>query len=69
LQAARLLVAEGLAKESDFPWTSDGYREPTGDFIDGIVYDGRSPNAYLESLAIGLKGGDLPSAAELVTAE
>jgi len=69
LQAARLLVAQGLAKESDFPWTSDGYREPTGDFIDGVVYDGRSPNAYLESLAIGLKGDDLPSAAELVTAE
>ncbi len=69
LQAARLLVAEGLAKESDFPWTSDGYREPTGDFIDGIVYDGRTPNAYLDSLGIGLKGDDLPSAAELVTAE
>jgi nitrate/nitrite transport system substrate-binding protein len=69
LQAARLLVAEGLAKESDFPWTSDGYREPTSEFIDGIVYDGRAPNAYLETLAIGLKGDDVPSAAELVTAE
>jgi nitrate/nitrite transport system substrate-binding protein len=69
LQAARLLVAEGLAKESDFPWTSDGYREPTSEFIDGIVYDGRAPNAYLESLSVGLKGDDVPSAAELVTAE
>jgi nitrate/nitrite transport system substrate-binding protein len=69
LQAARLLVAEGLAKESDFPWTSDGYREPTSEFIDGIVYDGRTPNAYLESLSLGLKRDDVPSAAELVTAE
>jgi nitrate/nitrite transport system substrate-binding protein len=69
LKAARLLVAEGLARESDFPWASDGYRAPTGDFIDGIVYDGRKPNAYLDSLAIGLKGNDAPSAGERVTAQ
>jgi len=69
LKAARALVDEGLAKESDFPWTADGYRAPTGDFIDGIVYDGRKPNAYLDSLAIGLKGDDVPSAGELVTAQ
>jgi nitrate/nitrite transport system substrate-binding protein len=69
LKAARLLVDEGLANESDFPWTADGYREPTTDFIDGIAYDGRKPNAYLEALAIGLKGDDTPSAGELVTAE
>jgi ABC-type nitrate/sulfonate/bicarbonate transport systems, periplasmic components len=56
LEVARLLVEEGKAKKEDFPWTSDGYREPTNEFIDGIVYDGRKPNAYLESLAIGLKG-------------
>jgi nitrate/nitrite transport system substrate-binding protein len=69
LQAARMLVDEGLAKEADFPWATDGYREPTGEFIDGVVYDGRAPNAYLESLAIGLKGNDTPSAGELVTAQ
>jgi nitrate/nitrite transport system substrate-binding protein len=69
LQAARLLVDEGLAEESDFPWTSDGYRSPTGDFIDGIVYDGREPNAYLDSLVLGLKGADTPSNAELLSAE
>ncbi len=69
LRAARLLVDEGLAAESDFPWDGDGYRAPTADFIDGIAYDGRAPNAYLESLAIGLKGDDTPSAGELVTAE
>ncbi|MEZ5673865.1 MAG: CmpA/NrtA family ABC transporter substrate-binding protein [Thalassovita sp.] len=58
LEAARLLVEEGLAKEEDFPWTSDGYKMPTpaGDVIDGIAYDGKTPNAYLDSLPIGLKG-------------
>jgi nitrate/nitrite transport system substrate-binding protein len=69
LKAARLLVEEGLAKESDFPWTTDGYRAPTAEFIDGLVYDGRKPNAYLESLAIGLKGADTPTAGQLVTAQ
>ena len=58
LEAARLLVEEGLANEADFPWDSDGYKAPTpaADIIDGIPYDGRTPNAYLENLPIGLKG-------------
>ena len=58
LGAARALVDEGLADEADFPWDSDGYKAPTpaADIIDGIPYDGRTPNAYLESLPIGLKG-------------
>jgi nitrate/nitrite transport system substrate-binding protein len=58
LKAARLLVDDALANEADFPWESDGYKAPTPaeDIIDGIVYDGRTPNAYLESLPIGLKG-------------
>jgi nitrate/nitrite transport system substrate-binding protein len=56
LQAARLLVNEGKAKQEDFPWDSDGYRPPTKDFIDGVEYDGRTPNAYLAKLTIGLKG-------------
>jgi nitrate/nitrite transport system substrate-binding protein len=67
LEAARLLVDEGLAREGDFPWDSDGYRAPQTEFIDGIAFDGRKPNAYLESLPIGLKGAD--SADELVSAE
>ncbi len=29
---------------------------PTKDFIDGIEYDGRKPNAYIDSQPIGLKG-------------
>jgi nitrate/nitrite transport system substrate-binding protein len=69
LEAARLLVADGRAKESDFPWTSDGYREPTADFLDGVAYDGRRPNVYLESLAIGLKGDDTPSTVQTTSAQ
>ncbi|QHQ36856.1 CmpA/NrtA family ABC transporter substrate-binding protein [Algicella marina] len=56
LEAARLLVDEGLASEADFPWETDGYREATSEFIDGLEYDGRQPNAYLDSFPIGLKG-------------
>jgi len=58
LEAARSLVEDGLADEADFPWDTDGYRAPTpaADIIDGIPYDGRSPNAYLDSLPIGLHG-------------
>jgi nitrate/nitrite transport system substrate-binding protein len=56
LKAAKLLVEEGKAKQEDFPWTSDGYRSPTKDFIDGIEFDARKPNAYLEKFSIGLKG-------------
>ncbi len=58
LEAAQSLVDEGLADAADFPWDSDGFKEPTpaSDIIDGIPYDGRTPNAYLESLPIGLKG-------------
>lgn len=58
LKAARLLVDEDLANEADFPWESDGFKTPTPaeDVIDAIPYDGRIPNAYLDSLPIGLKG-------------
>ncbi len=56
LQAAKLLVAEGRAREQDFPWLSDGYRAPQSEFIDGVVYDGHAPNAYLGKFAIGLQG-------------
>ncbi|MDA9135591.1 ABC transporter substrate-binding protein [Ascidiaceihabitans sp.] len=58
LSAARSLVDDGMAAEADFPWDSDGFKAPTPaeDIIDGIAYDGRTPNAYLKSLPIGLKG-------------
>ena len=59
LQAAQMLVDEGLANAADFPFGSDGYKAPTPgtDFIDGIPFDARSPNAYIDSLPIGLKSG------------
>ena len=57
LEAAQLLIDEGLVKAKDFPLDSDGYRAPQQHFIDNIVYDGRQPNAYLEKFSIGLQGG------------
>ncbi len=61
LEAAKMLVDEGLANEADFPWDSDGYKAPTPaeDIIDGIPYDGKAPNAYIDSLPIGLKSEQL----------
>lgn len=55
LQAARLLVDEGYINETAIPWDTDGFRPATDEFIDGISYDGRTPNAYIESQTIGLK--------------
>ncbi|MEM6547873.1 MAG: CmpA/NrtA family ABC transporter substrate-binding protein [Pseudomonadota bacterium] len=56
MQAARMLVDEDLAPEDGFPWDTDGYKPATAEFIDGVTYDGRNPNVYLESFPIGLKG-------------
>ena len=70
LTAAKMLVDEGYVEEADFPWETDGYRAPTPatDIIDGIPYDGRQPNAYLESLAIGLKAGEVVESTGAVVA-
>ena len=68
-EAARQLVAEGKAKQDDFPWTSDGYRAPTSDFIDDVTFDAHKPNAYIDSLKIGLKRDERPNAKDLVTAK
>ncbi|MEN8832144.1 MAG: CmpA/NrtA family ABC transporter substrate-binding protein [Pacificibacter sp.] len=67
LEAAKLLVDEGLADAADFPWDSDGYKAPTPaeDIIDGIPFDGSAPNAYLESLPIGLKGDQIVSGSDI----
>ncbi|RYH08012.1 CmpA/NrtA family ABC transporter substrate-binding protein [Tropicimonas sp. IMCC6043] len=58
LEAAKSLIDDGLATEDMFDFETDGYKPatPAEDVIDGIAYDGRTPNAYLESLPIGLKG-------------
>jgi nitrate/nitrite transport system substrate-binding protein len=56
MQAARELVAEGKAKEADFPLKTDGFRGQQDGFIDGIVFDAKKPNDYLSKFKIGLKG-------------
>ena len=66
LKAARMLLEEGHVAEADFPWESDGYRAPTDAFIDGISYDGRKPNAYIDSLKIGLKSGQAVKGSQVV---
>lgn len=58
LAAAQDLLAEGLIKKADIPWGHDGYRPPQTEFIDGISFDGRLPNAYLNKFPIGLKQAD-----------
>ena len=68
LEAAQMLVDEGLINEADIPWDTDGYREPTDEFIDAILYDGREPNAYIDSLEIGLKTGEIVEGNEIVAA-
>ena len=59
LEAAKLLVADGLAKKEDFPWDTTGYRAPQTEFLDAVAFDGTKPNAYIDSLNIGLKGSDV----------
>ncbi|MEI4487040.1 CmpA/NrtA family ABC transporter substrate-binding protein [Frigidibacter sp. MR17.14] len=53
--AAEALVAEGVVTADMFEFDADGYREPTAEFLDGVSYDGKAPNAYIDSLTIGLK--------------
>jgi len=57
MAAAKALIAEGKAKASDFPADNEtGFKAPSGDYIDGIVFDGTKPNEYLAKFPIGLKG-------------
>ena len=59
-QAAQALIEEGRLKAGDFPdfASESGFRGPQQGFIDGVAYDGRHPNDYLNRLAIGLKGDE-----------
>jgi nitrate/nitrite transport system substrate-binding protein len=57
MQAAEMLIAEGKVKKQDFPFGTDGFREPQTEFIDNITFDGRKPNDYIASFPIGLKAG------------
>ncbi|MGJ5643158.1 CmpA/NrtA family ABC transporter substrate-binding protein [Formosa sp. S-31] len=53
-KAATLLVEEGHIPESDIPQT-DGYKPATADFIDGKIFDAKSPIEYINSFNIGNK--------------
>jgi nitrate/nitrite transport system substrate-binding protein len=53
-EAAEALLAEGKIKKEDIPST-DGFKAPSKDFIDGVEYDGKNPVVYLNKLAIGIK--------------
>jgi nitrate/nitrite transport system substrate-binding protein len=64
--AAEALIADGLATPAMFDLDADGYRDPVSDFIDGIAYDGTRPNAYIDSLPIGLKGTQTVAGGEII---
>ncbi len=55
LKAAQALVSEGKAKKADFPFGTDGFKKPTTEFIDKVMFDGKKPNDYLKKFSIGLK--------------
>ena len=57
MKAAELVIADGHASKDEFPFGTDGYKAPTpaADIIDGIPYDAKAPNAYIDSLKIGIK--------------
>ncbi len=54
-EAAKALLDEGKIKKDEVPWDTDGYKAATGDFIDGVEYDGRKPIEYLNKHKIGNK--------------
>ena len=55
LKAAKMLLDEKKIKKADIPWDTDGFKEPTKDFIDGVEYDGKEPLKYLTAHKIGNK--------------
>ncbi|TGG95413.1 nitrate ABC transporter substrate-binding protein [Natronospirillum operosum] len=61
-QAARDLIAEGIMSADDFPDfdNEDGFKPATSAFIDGMTFDARFPNDYLDQFDIGLTGDDTP---------
>ncbi len=56
------MIAEGKIPASEFPDFSKetGFRPPQNEFMDNVIYDGTKPNAYIDSLKIGLKGKAKP---------
>lgn len=66
MQAAEALIADGNAKKEDFPFGTDGFKPATAEFIDGVEYDGKKPNAYLSKFPIGLKDQQTVTGNEVV---
>jgi len=55
IAAAEHLIEEGYLTSTEVPFGTDGYKAPTDEFIDGILYDGKDPIGYLNSHTIGNK--------------
>ena len=55
-EAAQSLVEDGLVPAEMFPFGTDGFRDVVDHAIDAIPFDGRAPNAYIDSFPIGLTG-------------
>ncbi len=53
--AAKKLATDGVIPASALPETN-GFKAPQSGFIDGKVFDGSKPNAYLNQFPVGLKG-------------
>jgi nitrate/nitrite transport system substrate-binding protein len=60
IAAAKSLIEDKLMKASEFPNfdKETGFRAPQTHFIDNLVYDGNTPNAYINQFKIGLKADD-----------
>ena len=56
LAAAKGLAEKGVIPADAIPET-DGFKPVDNGFMDHIPYDGHKPNAYIQSLKIGLKKG------------
>lgn len=61
-QAAQSLIDDGLLDARDFPeiGAENFVRPEQGELIDGVPFTPRTPNAYIDSFKIGLKGQDTP---------
>lgn len=58
--AAESLIEEGTFSPDQFPAfaSETGFKPEQSEFIDGIPYNGREPNAYLSRFPIGLQGSN-----------
>jgi len=65
--AASELIKEGKMKAGDFPdfASETGFKPATSEFIDGVTYNGRKPNAYLDKFKIGIKGKEVIEAGKI----